>query len=184
MDTILKMVLDREVQTQDTNEKTVQNPRADDDEEALRKKRSIQTIGSGSYRVAFSAKNQLQMINVADHQKLIFDQVLTNIGGNYNAKTGLFQAEVSGAYLFFSDIGVMPNKDVSTGIVKDGTTLVQMYSQTPNVQGALESDSNMAIIHLNQGDSVWIEALQITDHSGAVMAGGCSFSGFLLYPDQ
>lgn len=140
--------------------------------------------GSGSYRVAFTAKNQLQMSNVADHQKLIFDQVLTNIGGNYNVKTGIFQAEVSGAYLFYSDIGVLPNKDVSTGIVKDGTTLVEMYGQTPNVQGALAADSNMAIIHLNQGDSVWIEALRVSDHSGTVISGECSFSGFLLYPDQ
>lgn len=124
------------------------------------------------------------MSNVADHQKLIFEQVLTNVGAGYNVNTGLFQAEVSGVYVFFADMGVMANQDVWTGIIKDGTTLVEMYNQTPNVPGAIESDSNMAIIHLNQGDTVWVEALRVMNHAEAVISGGCSFSGFLLYPDQ
>ncbi|WAR25943.1 hypothetical protein MAR_011647 [Mya arenaria] len=50
--------------------------------------------------VAFSATITKDVTNFGSHQPLVFDKVITNVGGAYDSRHGTFRAPVDGIYQF------------------------------------------------------------------------------------
>ncbi|XP_060591216.1 uncharacterized protein LOC132746156 [Ruditapes philippinarum] len=76
---------------------------------------SIQT------HVAFTAGVSVDNLhNLGDHQAIIFDRVITNIGNAYHPHTGIFNVPVKGAYAITLTMTVEPDKFQWLELVVDG----------------------------------------------------------------
>jgi glucuronosyltransferase len=110
---------------------------------------------------------------------IVFDHVLTNIGGAYNGKSGIFACHQPGVYVFY---WVTTNKDTTymdSELVVNGEEQCQAFSDSGNHNDYTVA-SNTVVVDLKQGDQVWIRIG--TWHDGQL--GGekrTSFSGWLLY---
>lgn len=134
-------------------------------------------------KIAFTATNSNDIGHLGNHQTIVFDRVVTNTGNQYNPQTGIFTTSVSGFYVFFVELRAMDHATLYAEIVKDGLTLVVTFAVAPNVKYHHRSDSNMAVVHLNQGESVWVKTIEVNQQTGLLVDDGSSFSGFLLYRD-
>uniref|UniRef100_A0A8W8NWV4 C1q domain-containing protein n=1 Tax=Magallana gigas TaxID=29159 RepID=A0A8W8NWV4_MAGGI len=98
--------------------------------------------------------------------------------------TGKFKAQVSGTYVFFFNILTRPHMRLGVDLTINGETRSACaYSGAdPNFS---VNGSNMVVVHLNQGDEVWVRAHKSRDPPPGVMLSSFanSFAGFLLYSD-
>lgn len=134
-------------------------------------------------KIAFTATNSKDIEHLGNHQTIVFDRVVTNIGNQYHQHSGIFTTTVSGVYVFFFDLRARQNAELYGALVKDGTTLVVAYAYAPNVSHHHRSESNMAVTHLNEGDSVWVQTVDVYTQTILLLDDRSSFSGFLLYRD-
>lgn len=137
-------------------------------------------------RVAFTSQISLEgaMSDVKRNQTIVFDLVEYNMGGAYDPTTGKFKAQVSGTYVFFFNILTRPHMRLGVDLTINGETRSACaYSGAdPNFS---VNGSNMVVVHLNQGDEVWVRAHKSRDPPPGVMLSSFanSFAGFLLYSD-
>lgn len=136
-------------------------------------------LGCHTRNIAFTALAASQS-NLGQAQVLRFPDVLTNEEKLYNPHSSVFYCDVPGTYVFFVSITGAPSTRVRTSLVKDGSPVV--HTHTPKVTGEYASASNMAVLHLNQGDSIWVETVDA--QTGLAVDNWSAFSGFLLYPDS
>lgn len=108
--------------------------------------------------VAFTAHLSTTIKNISPHQHVSFDNVITNIGGAYNAATGHFVAPVFGTYAFFITATNTPGHSTSLSLMKNGqwqaVTLAHGTEQTPT---QWETSTVCAMLLLNEGDQVWVQ---------------------------
>uniref|UniRef100_A0A0B7AR95 C1q domain-containing protein n=1 Tax=Arion vulgaris TaxID=1028688 RepID=A0A0B7AR95_9EUPU len=124
--------------------------------------------------VAFSAKLSYNR-ELKPLDTVIFDTVLTNDGNAYDLDSGKFTAIVTGTYLFHSTILSGYNTKVETAIIVNDKEIARIYSGAHDAHG---SGSNMAIVNLRNGDSVWVRLLyQGGNHVHGYYS---TFSGALL----
>lgn len=121
--------------------------------------------------------------HLGNHQTIIFDRVVTNIGNHYHPHSGIFITIVAGVFVFFFDLRALDHALLAAEIVKDGSTLVVTYTISPDVTYLHRAESNMTIVHLNQGESVWVQTVYVIQPTSLLVDNGSSFSGFLLYRD-
>ncbi|KAJ8312542.1 hypothetical protein KUTeg_009915, partial [Tegillarca granosa] len=131
-------------------------------------------------RVAFSARNVADNTDLGHHQTLVFLHVNINEGNCYHQTTGLFSPNIPGVYVFYFTIITASDVEIRTTLVKDGTEL--SYSYAYGASSKYSQAGNMAIVHLNVGDNVWVE-IETTHPPAGTNIGTSenSFSGFLLY---
>ncbi|XP_062619043.1 complement C1q-like protein 3 [Saccostrea cucullata] len=135
--------------------------------------------GSGSPKIAFYANRIKENHNLAVHQALIFSNDLTNVGNCYHHSTGTFIPNISGIYVF--DVTILlcsPGHELRTGLVVEGKVMAAHYTGDDT---HCSNGGGMAVLHINDGDSVWVR-VQTTDGTNGI-AWESSFSGFLLYAD-
>ncbi|XP_069137181.1 complement C1q-like protein 2 [Argopecten irradians] len=128
--------------------------------------------------VAFSATIQSDMTPIASNEVIIFDNVVTSVGGGYDPFIGRFQAPVAGYYHFVVSIMSYSSHFIEIELVRDGTLLCRARaSQTYNAMGACASN-----IHLNVGSDVWVRH---RSSSGDYIRGQMfpSFTGHLIKSD-
>uniref|UniRef100_A0A8C2X4S0 Complement C1q like 1 n=1 Tax=Cyclopterus lumpus TaxID=8103 RepID=A0A8C2X4S0_CYCLU len=106
---------------------------------------------------------------------LRFDDVVTNIGGNFEGATGKFTCKIPGTYFFIYNV-LMRGGDVCPNTHIVASAIAQDQDQS------YDYASNSAILHLDAGDEVFIKL------DGGKAHGGNSnkystFSGFILYAD-
>ena len=124
------------------------------------------------------------MASVQDNQHLPFNNVYTNIGGEYDVANSVFACQTPGVYVFQNTILAKPNSLIQTAIVKNGRILTEAYARSEG-DYVFQSGSTMAVTGLNVGDLVWVK-VHGTGHSvygssGNIDWGYSSFAGFLLY---
>ncbi len=101
---------------------------------------------------------------------IVYDEVLTNIGQDYDVLTGHFRASVAGYYQFFFSAKSTGGKAVGIRLLIDTKSISSAYDVVSNSQF-----SNSAIIWLSVGDSAYTGMF----NTGAISS-GATFSGSLL----
>ncbi|XP_061182297.1 collagen alpha-1(X) chain-like [Saccostrea echinata] len=125
--------------------------------------------------VAFTAKLSKDA-TVSGRQVVKYDKVLTNWGGAYNPKTGIFIAPYDGLYTISGTLMSHPTNYVHLEIVKNGIKMSILFSHSKTYP---QSGQTLHIL-LNKGDRVWIqnhnkETAKLRDHGSYNL-----FSGLLI----
>ncbi|XP_048238336.1 uncharacterized protein LOC125372415 [Haliotis rufescens] len=119
--------------------------------------------------VSFQVKLNKSKI-VQKQEVLKFDTVTDNKGGGYHAASGIFEAPVSGTYLFWANIMGYQNANLHIALVKEGVTLAIGYS-------SFEINYSVApltfLTDLKEGEKVWF-----TKQGGTVNIHGKLFSNY------
>ncbi|XP_052799089.1 complement C1q-like protein 2 [Mya arenaria] len=108
---------------------------------------------------------------------LIFDTVLTNLGGAYSTTTGIFHAPVKGLYLFSVTL-------LADG--RNGTASIELYHNTKLIARPFTGPSSsfvgtgeVALVEANAGDEIFVKAS--VGGTNAVYDHFSRFSGVLLH---
>nr|XP_011438924.2 uncharacterized protein LOC109617055 [Crassostrea gigas] len=108
---------------------------------------------------------------------LVFPHVVTNNGNGYNPSTGKFTAPTDGTYVFFVTVNAFSSNSLYLDIVHNGSRKVRTMSHS---SASYQTGTNMAVLALYKGDSVWILLWSGTGYySNDVPI--TTFSGFLLF---
>ncbi|TWW73287.1 Inner ear-specific collagen [Takifugu flavidus] len=109
-----------------------------------------------------------------------FDKVFYNGEGHWDPALNKFNVTYPGVYLFSYHITVR-SRPVRAALVVNGIrklrTRDSLYGQD------IDQASNLALLHLNEGDRVWLETLRDWNGVYSSSEDDSTFSGFLLYPD-
>ncbi|KAK3609817.1 hypothetical protein CHS0354_029856 [Potamilus streckersoni] len=104
--------------------------------------------------VAFSATLTKDITNLGIEAPIIFDKVITNVGGGYDPRHGHFRAPVSGTYKFsFSILQGTAAMWISTELVKEGRPIGRVKTGD---NGYWTLGSNVITTHLQEGEDVWV----------------------------
>uniref|UniRef100_H3B295 Complement C1q like 1 n=1 Tax=Latimeria chalumnae TaxID=7897 RepID=H3B295_LATCH len=116
------------------------------------------------------------------YEILKFDDVVTNLGNNYDASTGKFTCNIPGTYFFIYHVLMRGGDGTSmwADLCKNGQVRASAIAQDADQN--YDYASNSVILHLDAGDEVFIKL------DGGKAHGGNSnkystFSGFIIYAD-
>ncbi|XP_053476148.1 C1q-related factor-like isoform X2 [Ictalurus furcatus] len=116
------------------------------------------------------------------YEILRFDDVVTNIGNNYDGASGKFVCKVPGTYFFTYNVLMRGGDGTSmwADLVKNGQVRASAIAQDQDQ--SYDYASNTVILHLDPGDEIFIKL------DGGKAHGGNSnkystFAGFILYSD-
>ncbi|XP_051901321.1 complement C1q tumor necrosis factor-related protein 3-like [Pristis pectinata] len=88
--------------------------------------------------------------------KLIYDQVVVNIGGAYGANTGNFTAPMGGVYSFsYSLLGQKHSRDTLAQLLKNGEP--QSYIHSVLNPDQAQTAAMPVLLPFTQGDALWVE---------------------------
>ncbi|KAM6995247.1 complement C1q tumor necrosis factor-related protein 4-like [Tautogolabrus adspersus] len=113
-------------------------------------------------------------------KKLIFKEVLTNIGQAYNSETGVFTAPTRGVYYIRFTANAPTDFPMSAVLYKNNAEIQLIAHEQESGEGS-DTASNGAALLLEQGDTLSLQLwqnTQIWDNSNH----HSTFSGFLLFP--
>lgn len=92
------------------------------------------------------------MTPIASNEVVIFDNVVTQVGGGYDPFIGRFKAPVAGYYHFIVTIMSYLGHFIEIELVRDGSLLCRARaSQTYNAMGTCASN-----VLLGVGSDVWV----------------------------
>jgi len=134
-----------------------------------------------SEKIAFHAYLSSTIPGTTSGQTIVFNRVNTNLGGGYNATTGVFTAPVAGIYVcsltfymyYFSSYGAGGELQ----IIKNGVNQMSVFLELDS-NADEGSASGTAVLSLNKGDQVHVQA----DRGNMYIGGNylSSFAGFFL----
>ncbi|XP_061186390.1 complement C1q-like protein 4 [Saccostrea echinata] len=101
---------------------------------------------------AFTAKLS-KGTTLSGHEVVKYDHVLTNLGGAYNPKSGIFIAPYDGLYTISGTLMSQPSNSVHLRIIKNGLKMAILYSACKTYP---QSGQTLHLL-LNKGDRVWIQ---------------------------
>lgn len=129
-------------------------------------------------KVAFTAiKKGPQTGNLS--ALVTFDEILTNVGGNFDLSTHSFTCTVPGTYVIFYSVAVSENIDPIIGLIRNGEIVVQAHTHTQRQNFA--TSANAAILNLAVGDK--LELRFVVHTNPTTIEEYTTFSG-LLYNEQ
>ncbi|XP_062585200.1 complement C1q tumor necrosis factor-related protein 3-like [Saccostrea cucullata] len=111
-------------------------------------------------------------------ETIVFPHVTSNVGGGYDATSGVFTVPQNGVYVLFCSLATHSNGMIAK-MVRNGSPLHGIAVSASD--GQIDTGSNVVVVYLQKGDIVWIQ-----QHStGAFLwtiadAPLSTFSGFLL----
>lgn len=128
-------------------------------------------------RVAFTA-TRTQRQSFTTETTLVFSNALTNIGGGYNAVTGVFTAPLGGVYVFICKITERQNSVGPTiYFVKNGANQGSNVG-TEGPSNSFRSSSSSIVLELSPGDRVWLKIHG--SYYTKTLDGDQLFTGFML----
>ncbi|XP_036425564.1 complement C1q-like protein 2 [Colossoma macropomum] len=132
----------------------------------------LKRMSKATPQVAFTAALGQDHTGPFDyHTTLIYQDVITNVGGAYDSETGVFTAPVNGVYTFSTYFFTWSHSESTTlHIFKNTDELVAsfVYESTPEQPLRGESSSNAVIVQLQKFDKVFVllnerDLLQVFD---------------------
>lgn len=120
--------------------------------------------------------------NLGVDQVIIFNTAPLNEGGGYKVLHGIFTAPQAGIYIFSTILVTRSHdkyhtKHTNAAIMRNGHPVAIVYAQAET--GLYGEGSQTAILHLNQGDDVWVSNTEHTDNE-VYGHSHSTFSGALL----
>ena len=107
--------------------------------------------------VAFSAYSDSKSLKyLSSFRTLIFEKTTLNIGQGYHVSTGVFICPVSGYYVFIWTLQTKENHKLDSKLVKNGEAsyrFLNIYADRRDYA----SESNTEVMHLDKGDTVYIQ---------------------------
>lgn len=105
--------------------------------------------------VAFYSYLLQSETNIGHHQTIIFDQVVTNIDGNYNHHSGIFTSPENGVYTFSWTLYCTNGGYFTTELVVNSNPVGVSYC---NAQGAdsIRPTLGVIVVEISKGDIVYI----------------------------
>ncbi|XP_059167864.1 complement C1q-like protein 2 [Physella acuta] len=108
---------------------------------------------------------------------IVYNKVVSNVGDDYNNSTGVFRCNIAGIYYFQIHGAAGEGKELSLSLVKNKTRVISLYSSTNQ---ELSLAANSAVLLLEAGDEVFVEASNCGSLYGEEHHVINTFSGFLL----
>ena len=84
---------------------------------------------------------------------LIFNSVILNVGNGYNPSTGVFTSPVAGTYVFYVSAVEYNKQELRVDIVLNSVSKVRTMGYS---DAAFQTGTNMVVLNLQKGDSVWV----------------------------
>ncbi|XP_054608557.1 uncharacterized protein LOC129167898 isoform X2 [Dunckerocampus dactyliophorus] len=134
----------------------------------------VTKLGAAASSVVFSA--MIKHENTFNSgEKVIFSQVQTNEGDDYDNTTGIFTARIKGLYFFTVTIHTHGG-DIDLYVYKNEEDMSQLYNPTAGYHG---SETSSLVMPLESGDTVYVKAYKGRVQSYTQQS---MFSGFLIHP--
>lgn len=118
---------------------------------------------------------------VKANEKIVFDKTELNDGDHYDTDTGVFRVPHDGVYLFTFVVYQKGKEEIRVNLEVDDKIVVGAVADGQHTGHEVQG-TNTAILHLHEGNKVYIEAV----HDGRL--GGedenpnlATFSGHILY---
>ncbi|OWF36044.1 complement C1q-like protein 4 [Mizuhopecten yessoensis] len=130
-------------------------------------------------KIGFTAKLTQIVSHLNNHQTIVFDHVLTNIGQAYDPATGIFTCPYSGLYEFAATVvSNGDNKNLDAEIVQGGKRVARLHS---TIYG-YDQGTQVVIVRCVEGDHVWVRHFGSAD-TPVLPAGYSIFAGHLIHID-
>ena len=120
-------------------------------------------------------------LHVGPGKTIVYDSVVTNVGGSYNSQTGIFTAPVSGVYVFNFAEMIDPGHNEYLELMKDGIHVMWNYGHAVGASH-LASSSRTATVEVNKGGQVWVRTQNNQNHGSGNIHGNSftTFSGWVV----
>lgn len=121
-----------------------------------------------------------QKIPHLNHGKIVFDDVIENVGHGYNKYTGAFTCTVPGSYFFEWDMypGGGQGHYVSTDLMRNGVSV--SFAKAGTTEHLAMTGSSAAVLQLAVGDTVWVKISGFTNYNTVLYSKITKFSGFRI----
>ncbi|XP_071957233.1 uncharacterized protein [Antedon mediterranea] len=131
------------------------------------------------YRAFSVALNNNIVANDGD-MVIIWEHEFSNIGGDFDMETGVFNVTVSGSYFFTFHVSKTSRQTYPhVQLVKNGENVISAIDYGPNDSD--DSSGNSVILTLRKGDVIWMVL-----HGERELSSNpykfTTFSGFLIFP--
>ena len=129
--------------------------------------------------VAFTAIMSSDATGLGTGQGIMFDQVITKVGGAYHTSHGNFIAPADGVYVFTLMAMTTAGKAEHLEFVRDGVTVVVMFVGASS-SGTYTSSTGIITLSLSKGNEVWIRTPRASWHGTGELHGftGALFTSF------
>lgn len=141
---------------------------------------------------AFFAYLKNDLVNPAVGTTIVFDEIVTNVGRDYDPTHGVYSAPINGSYHFAVSAASPNNPDVHAThlfLMKNGMKVAYMFLDAQRASPTWTFNDVSAVLHLDTNDRVWV---QVDATAGNPTIGGhrttddaqhTHLSGFLIHAD-
>jgi len=117
-------------------------------------------------------------------ENLTFNGTYCNVGGGFDADTGIFTAPAGGSYMFMFHIATHDNKKALLSIRKNGEEIASIFDQNHKDNHKNSMAGQNIIINVNRGDEIVVYAYTGTWLADFPMNHYTHWVGLLLKPSQ
>merc|ERR1712200_143800 len=117
-------------------------------------------------------------------ENLTFNGTYCNVGGGFDADTGIFTAPMGGTYMFMFHIATHDNKKALLSIRKNGEEIASIFDQNHKDHHKNSMAGQNIIINVNRGDEIVVYAYTGTWLADFPMNHYTHWVGLLLKPSE
>ncbi|KAK3601177.1 hypothetical protein CHS0354_004376 [Potamilus streckersoni] len=104
--------------------------------------------------VGFKARLSETLTVTHPDEKIVYNNVLTNVGECYNKTNGVFEAKVNGTYLFSVVACSASNHFIALNIVRNGDIIGNVLAGDNTLS---DCGTEVTVMSLVAGDKVWVQ---------------------------
>lgn len=150
------------------------------------------TLSKKDKNSAFFAYLKNDLVNPTSGTTVVFDEIVTNAGRDYDPTHGVYSAPINGSY-HFSVTAASPNTPDQHGthlfLMKNGMKVAYLFLDSQRANPLWTSNSVSAVLHLNTNDRVWVQVDGTSGNhtlAGHRLSDGAQhthISGFFIHAD-